>query len=81
MIVKDLVNSNEIKLSTELNIDMENVGNDGRVNHEFVGDFEDRIKMRKKMINRVLTHYENNDENMYDECLEMCINMEEDLVT
>ena len=57
----------------------ESDGSDGIVNLEFVGDFEDRIKMRKKMINRVLTHYEN-DENMYDECLEMCINMEEDLV-
>ena len=31
------------------------------------------------MINRVLKHYVN-DENMYDECLEMFINMEEDLV-
>jgi hypothetical protein len=51
MIVKDLVSLNEIKLSKEFNNDIETDGSDGIVNLEFGGDFEDRIKMRKKMIN------------------------------
>ena len=76
---KDLVSSNEITLSIELNYDLEKDRSDGMEKLNFVGNFQDRMKMRKKMINRVLKHYEN-DEDMYEECIEMFINMEEDLV-
>ena len=44
----------------------------------FLGDFKDRVVLRKEMLS-TLQHCQN-DEDMYDEFLERLINMEEDVV-
>ena len=77
--VQNLVRSNEIILCTKLLCGIDKEGSDQFISLTFLGNLQDRIKMRKTMIIHLLTHY-NNDENLYDEFVERFINMEEDLV-
>ena len=75
--VKENVSSDEAKFSTELTYGLEE--DESMAKLEFFGDFENRIDIRKKMLNRLLTHFEN-DEEMYNDSVEMFINVEEDLL-
>ena len=71
--------SSGIKLKVELQNELEKSYIDDTMKLNFVGVFQDRIKQRKKMLNTLLQYYEN-DEDLYNETLEIFINMEESLV-
>jgi len=49
-------------------------------NMKFVGDFQSRVYMRNEMIARLLKHYKDDDKYIYNDCVEMLIDMEEDFV-
>ena len=78
-IVNEKLRSNEIKLCVQSNYELEDDEEDGMGKLNFAGNSENRIEMRKKMLNRLLQHFET-DEDMYDECVEMFVNMEENFV-
>ena len=74
-----LLKPNQLGSYIELQISQDIYSIDGIYNLEFYGDFQERIKSRKEMIDRLLKHYKN-DEDTYNNCLEAFIDMEEQFV-
>ena len=70
---------NSIVLQLECYEDEEVAWNEGKAFPMFSDDFNDRIRLRKEAISRLLKHSKD-DEDVYEECLEMYIDMEENFI-